>query len=68
MLLFRQMKSPQKFASIHASLHNHFAQDRHVIDCTTFKNRRSAALADACCVRASAHEQDLPSGDEFALD
>jgi putative transposase len=26
MLWFRQMKSLQKFASVHASFHNHFAQ------------------------------------------
>src|SRR5687768_9871967 len=41
MLRFRQMKSLQKFASVHASLHNHFAQDRHLIDRQTFKDRRS---------------------------
>ena len=46
MLRFRQMKSLQKFASVHASLHNHFAQDRHLIDRQTFKDRRSAALAE----------------------
>lgn len=46
MLRFRQMKSLQKFAFIHASLHNHFAQERHLIDRTTFKERRSAALAE----------------------
>jgi len=46
MLRFRQMKSLQKFASVHASLHNHFAQDRHLVDRTTFKDRRSAAMAE----------------------
>ena len=45
MLRFRQMKSLQEFASVHASLHNHFAQERHLVDRTTFKDRRSAALA-----------------------
>jgi putative transposase len=46
MLRFRQMKSLQKFASVHASLHNHFASERHLVDRQTFKQRRSAALAE----------------------
>ena len=45
MLRFRQMRSLQKFASVHASLPNHFGQERHLVDRTTFKERRSAALA-----------------------
>jgi putative transposase len=45
MLRFRQMKSLQKFASVHASLHNHFNLERHLIDRETYKTRRSAALA-----------------------
>jgi len=39
------MKSLQKFASVHASLHNHFAFKRHLIDRQTRKLHRSAALA-----------------------
>jgi putative transposase len=46
MLRFRQMKSLQKFASVHASLHNHFQLERHLVDRQTFKQRRSAALAE----------------------
>jgi putative transposase len=46
MLRFRQMKSLQKFASVHASLHNHFASERHLVDRQTYKQRRSAALAE----------------------
>jgi len=46
MLRFRQMKSLQKFASVHASLHNHFASERHLVDRQTYKERRSAALAE----------------------
>lgn len=46
MLRFRQMKSLQKFASVHASLHNHFASERHLVDRQTFKLHRSAALAE----------------------
>jgi putative transposase len=43
---FRRMKSLQKFASVHASLHNHFNQERHLVDRQTYKLRRSAALAE----------------------
>ena len=46
MLRFRQMKSPQKFASVHANVHNHFNLERHLIDRQTYKIRRSAALAE----------------------
>ncbi len=46
MLRFRQMKSLQKFASVHASTHNHFATERHLVDRQTYKQRRSAALAE----------------------
>ena len=42
MLRFRRMKSLQKFASVHASLHNHF----YLIDRQTYRTRRSAALAE----------------------
>ena len=46
MLRFRRMKSLQKFASVHASLHNHFNSERHLVDRQTYKTRRSAALAE----------------------
>ena len=46
MLRFRQMKTLQKFASVHASLHNHFNSERHLVDRQTYKERRSAALAE----------------------
>jgi putative transposase len=46
MLRFRQMKTLQKFAAVPASLHNHFNAERHLIDRQTFKERRSAALAE----------------------
>jgi putative transposase len=46
MLRFRQMKTLHKFASVHASIHNHFAQERHLVDRQTYKLRRSAALAE----------------------
>lgn len=43
---FRRMKSLQKFAAVHASLHNHFNSQRHLVDRETFKERRSAAWAE----------------------
>jgi len=46
MLRFRQMKTLQKFASVHANVHNHFASERHLVDRHTYKERRSAALAE----------------------
>ena len=46
MLRFRQMKSLQKFASVHANVHNHFNQERHLVDRQTYRLRRSAALAE----------------------
>ena len=46
MARFRRMSSLQKFASVHANLHNHFALERHLVDRQTYKERRSAALAE----------------------
>ncbi len=46
MLRFRRMACLQKFASVHANVHNHFNSERHLVDRTTFKQRRSAALAE----------------------
>lgn len=45
-LRFRPMKSLQKFASVHANIHNHFNLERHLFDRTTYKQRRSAALIE----------------------
>ncbi len=46
MLRFGQMKSLQKFASVHANVHHHFNQERHLVDRKTYKDRHSAALAE----------------------
>lgn len=46
MLRFRRMKTIQKFSSVHASVHNHFNQERHLTSRQTFKQNRSAALAE----------------------
>ncbi len=43
---FRQMKTLQKFSSVHAQVHNHFNLERHLVDRQTYKTRRSAALAE----------------------
>jgi putative transposase len=45
MLRFRRMKTLQKFVSVHGSIHNHFNQERHLVDRNAYKERRSAALA-----------------------
>ena len=46
MAKFRSAKSLQKFASIHASVHNLFNQERHLYNRENFKLNRSAALAE----------------------
>ena len=46
MLWFRRMKTLQTFASVHGTVHNHFSQERHLVSRTTYKDRRSAALAE----------------------
>ena len=43
---FRDIKTLQKFAAAHASIHNHFNQDRHLNRRDIFKQNRSAALAE----------------------
>jgi putative transposase len=40
------MRSLQKFAAAHSSVHNHFNQDRHLYSRTNFKLNRAAALAE----------------------
>ncbi len=48
MAKFRGIKTLQKFASVHASIHNHFNQDRHLKRRDIFKQNRAAALAEWC--------------------
>jgi len=43
---FRDLKTLQKFASTHASIHNHFNLERHLTPRETFRQNRSAALAE----------------------
>ena len=46
MLRFRQMRSLQKFVSVHASVQSHFNQERHLYSRINFKLNRAAALAE----------------------
>jgi len=46
MAKFRDVKTLQKFASAHASTHNHFNHERHLNRREIFKQHRSAALAE----------------------
>ena len=43
---FRNVRSLQKFAALHASILNHFNLDRHLNRRNVFKQNRSAALAE----------------------
>ena len=43
---FRSMKTLQKFTSVHAQVHNHFNEERHLVSPEIYKMRRSASLAD----------------------
>ena len=49
---FRRMQTLQRFSSVHASLHNHFSQERHLVSRQIYKQRRSAALAEWQAVMA----------------
>ena len=46
MAKFRDVKSLQKFAAAHASIHNHFNLERHLIGRKIFKLNRATTLAE----------------------
>jgi putative transposase len=46
MAKFRDIKTLQKFAAVHASIHNHFNLDRHLNRRDIFKQNRSGGLAE----------------------
>jgi len=46
MIEFRRAKTMQKFAAVHASIHNHFNLERHLIRRDKFKHERAASLAE----------------------
>jgi putative transposase len=46
MAKFRDIRTLQKFAAVHASLHDYFHQGRHLNRRNIFKEKRSVAPAD----------------------
>ena len=46
MLRFRRVQTLQKFVAVHASIYNHFNQDRSLSQRDHFKVNRTAALAE----------------------
>lgn len=46
MAKFRDIKTLQKSASVHASIHNHFNLDRQLTPRETFKQNRPVAVAE----------------------
>jgi putative transposase len=43
---FRNVKTLQKFSSVHAQVHNHFNQERHLVTRRVYKQMRAGALAE----------------------
>ena len=43
---FRSTKTLQKFSSVHAEVHNHFNQKRHLVTRQVYKQRRAGASAE----------------------
>jgi putative transposase len=43
---FRRRKTPQKFASVHAVVFNHFNPERHFVSRQTYKRRFSEAFSE----------------------
>ncbi|WP_371179404.1 DDE-type integrase/transposase/recombinase [Ahrensia sp. R2A130] len=43
---FRSIETLQKFSSVHASVHNHFNQQRHLTSHHHFKANRDVALGE----------------------
>ena len=52
MARFRDIKTLQKFAAVHASIYNHFNHQRHLNRRAIFKQARAAALAEWCQLTA----------------
>ncbi len=46
MAKFRDVRTLQKFAAVHASIHNHLNQDHHLNRRDIFRQNRSTALAE----------------------
>ena len=43
---FRNIKTLQKFSSVHAEVHNHSNHERHLASCEIYRGRRSSAMAE----------------------
>ena len=52
MARFRDIKTLQKFAAVHASIYNHFNHQRHLNRRAIFKQARAAAMAEWCQLAA----------------
>ena len=61
MARFRDIKTLQKFASVHASIHNHFNHQWHLNRRDTFKQDRATALAEWCQLAASSRYSPFDS-------
>lgn len=46
MARFRDIRTLQKFASVHASIHNHFNRERHLVNRQQYRDFRAAASAE----------------------
>ena len=46
MAKFRSPATLQKFAAVHASIRNHFNQERHLYNRETYKINRTSALTE----------------------
>jgi putative transposase len=53
MFRFRRMRTLQKFASVHASVHNHFILERSLTSLEHYKANRVAVLAEWRCLLAA---------------
>jgi transposase-like protein len=43
---FRSLRTLQNFSSVHAEVHNHFNQERHLVTHQVYKQSRAGALAE----------------------
>ncbi len=71
MLCVRQIRSLQKFASVHATFHNPFDSERHLVDRDIYKTRRTALLTEWQNLmdrRMSQEGCTLHNGERFASD
>jgi len=57
------METLQKFASLDADVHNHFSLERHLVDCQTCNDRRSAAPAEWQILASKVHRVETGSRD-----